>query len=130
LIDAIQQIHKHELLLASALSTGLNQIPGLTLYGPSIDATLRAPTLAFTMDGCTPEEVCKHLGAKGIYAWDGHFYAIRAVEVLDLLEKGGVTRMGVVAYNTQEEVERTIAAVAELAHTISANSSVERQETY
>ena len=76
------------------------------MYGPSFDPPLRAPTVSFTVEGMTAQEVCKMLAAKGVCAWDGHFYAIRAVEALGLSSKGGVTRVGVLMYNTIDEVRR------------------------
>ncbi len=123
IVDAMTQIHGHEMLLAHQLVAGLQDIKGVELYGPSIDQDQRAPTIAFTLDGATPASCCKSLGEKGICAWDGHFYALRAIEVLDLLSSGGVIRMGVVAYNSDEDVARTIDAVQRL------NSKVLRRDS-
>ena len=67
------------------------------------------------MKGKTPEQVCQHLAAKNICAWDGHFYAIRAIEVLGLLEQGGVTRLGISLYNTREEIDFVLAEIARIA---------------
>jgi cysteine desulfurase family protein (TIGR01976 family) len=106
--SAYQLIIRHEKQLALQLYNGLQKIPGVQVIGPSFEMGDRAPTLAFTMPHHTPVEVCKHLANYGIFAWDGHFYAIRATEVMGLLEKGGVTRMGIVIYNTEEEVARTL----------------------
>ncbi|HLF65842.1 MAG TPA: cysteine desulfurase-like protein [Saprospiraceae bacterium] len=103
--NAFAQIRKHEFFLAQKLWNELKSIPGTTLYGQDFDNTLRAPTIAFTLDRMGAESVCRSLAAKGIFAWDGHFYAIRAAEILDLPDKGGVIRMGVVVYNTMEEIE-------------------------
>lgn len=106
LVNAFELIHEHEIRLAEEIHDGLNKIRGVTIYGPTFDAAMRAPTVSFTIDGMTPEEVCRKLAAKGIFAWDGHFYAIRAMEVLGLQSKGGVTRVGVLLYNTADEVRR------------------------
>jgi cysteine desulfurase family protein (TIGR01976 family) len=114
LVSAMSMIHRHEMILAKMLHDGIRDIPKATIYGPSIDLDERAPTLSFSMDGLEPQKVCYELAKKAIYAWDGHFYAIRAVEVLDLEKIGGVTRMGVVAYNTREEIERTLDALRTL----------------
>jgi len=54
------------------------------------------------------------LGKKGIYAWDGHFYAIRPIEVLGLLDRGGVTRLGISMYTTQDEIERTLEVIRKI----------------
>ena len=92
----------------------MRSIPGLTLYGQNFNTGQRAPTIAFTLSGLTPATICKRLGEKGICAWDGHFYAIRAAEILNVLEKGGVVRMGAVVYNTEEEIDDTIDQVSQL----------------
>ena len=60
-------------------------------------------------------EVCRHLAQKNICAWDGHFYAIRAIESLGLLEKGGVTRLGISLYNTKEEMDLVLEEIKKIA---------------
>ena len=74
----------------------------------------RSPTLSFTLEGKTASEVCQQLASRHIYAWDGHFYAIRVCEVLGLMEIGGVTRMGISAYTNEEDIKRTLATLEEL----------------
>ena len=76
---------------------------------------LRAPTVSFTLKNKTAEQVCKALAAENIFAWDGHFYAIRATEVLGLLEKGGVTRMGISIYTTAEEIKTVLETLRKMA---------------
>ncbi|MCF7935823.1 MAG: cysteine desulfurase-like protein [Synergistales bacterium] len=113
-VSAMERIFCYEHELAKTLYSGLATIPGLTLVGPTFDTKRRTPTVSFTLDSFDPIDVCKHLNEKGILAWDGHFYGIRPMEVLGLLDQGGVTRLGISLYNTEEEVQRTIAAVKEL----------------
>ncbi len=108
IINGMGTIQKHERGLAQQLYLGLRDIDGIDIYGPPLKETQRAPTLAFTVENNSPEHICKLLAEKSICAWDGHFYAIRAVEVLGLLAQGGVTRMGICAYNTSEEIEYVI----------------------
>jgi len=115
LISAYQKISAHEYLLASKLYNGLKQISGVNMIGQDFSATSRTPTLSFTLEGKTPTQVCEHLATKNICAWDGHFYAIRAIESLGLLERGGVTRIGISVYNTADEINMTIAEVAKIA---------------
>jgi len=111
LVDAYDVISKHEFALASKLYEGLSKIPGINVIGQDFSSPTRTPTVSFTMEGKTPLHVCEQLASKNIFAWDGHFYAIHAIEVLGLLEKGGVTRMGISMYNTLEEVEFVISEV-------------------
>jgi cysteine desulfurase family protein (TIGR01976 family) len=114
ILNGMHLIRNRELEHFNLLYSGLSKIVGLKIYGPPANETLRAPTLSFTMDGITAGQVCTKLAALGICAWDGHFYAIRAAEVLGLIEKGGVTRMGISVYTTKDEIEMTIKAVSEL----------------
>ena len=55
------------------------------------------------------------LGRQGIFVWDGDFYAQGLIERLGLAESGGVVRLGLVHYNTVEEVERTLEALEGIA---------------
>jgi cysteine desulfurase family protein (TIGR01976 family) len=115
LISAYQSISAREYHLATRLYQGLKPISGVALIGQDFSATSRTPTVSFTVEGKTPWQICEHLAKKNICAWDGHFYAIRAIEVLGLLERGGVTRLGISLYNTEEEVDLTVAEVTKLA---------------
>ena len=111
ILDAYNAIGKHERPLAEKLYNGLKAIAGVKIIGQPFGSTQRSPTISFVKEGMTALQVCQQLSEKNICAWDGHFYAIRAVEVMGLLEKGGVTRMGISAYNTAEEMDTVIEAV-------------------
>jgi cysteine desulfurase family protein (TIGR01976 family) len=111
LVDAYHKISMHEFSLAHKLYTGLNKIEGVRVAGQDFSSTSRTPTLSFTMHGKNPTQVCEQLATKNICAWDGHFYAIRAIETLGLLEQGGVTRLGVSLYNTSEEIDFTLSEI-------------------
>jgi len=114
IIDALSTIQNHERSLAQQLYLGLRDMDGIDIYGPPLKETKRAPTLSFTVEGKRPEQICKALADRSICAWDGHFYAIRAVEVMDLMGQGGVTRMGMAAYNTPEEIDYVIASLNDI----------------
>ncbi|MBK7650442.1 MAG: cysteine desulfurase-like protein [Flammeovirgaceae bacterium] len=115
LIDAYKKISNHEHALASHLYSGLKKISGVTLIGQDFSQPNRTPTLSFTLDGKTPTQVCERLAGENICGWDGHFYAIRAIEALGLLERGGVTRLGISVYNTMEEVNLTLQEIEKIA---------------
>lgn len=115
LVDGFSRISAHEYALAGYLYDGLKKIEGVTPVGQDFSSTSRTPTVSFVMKAKTPEQVCQQLAKKNICAWDGHFYAIRAIEVLGLLELGGVTRLGISLYNTKEEIDVVLAEVAAIA---------------
>lgn len=112
--DAYGQISSHEFSLASRLYHELSDMKKITVVGQDFSSEKRTPTVSFTVKGKSAEEICEALAAENICAWDGHFYAVRAMEVLGLLEKGGVTRMGISLYNTAEEIDQVIKAVKRL----------------
>jgi cysteine desulfurase family protein (TIGR01976 family) len=109
--DGFRHLGAHERELATRLYHGLHKIKGVTIIGPDFDSPYRAPTVSFIMENKTAQQVCAHLALKNICAWDGHFYAQRAIEMLGLLERGGVIRIGMAVYNTREEVDRLLEEV-------------------
>jgi cysteine desulfurase family protein (TIGR01976 family) len=115
LVNALQLIGEHERSLAAAFYEGLQALPGVTIYGQPFGAGQRAPTVSFTIGNLSAEEVCRNLAERGFCTWDGHFYALRAIEVLGLLERGGVTRVGISLYNTADEIARLLAEVKHIA---------------
>jgi cysteine desulfurase family protein (TIGR01976 family) len=85
---------------------------GVTLHGlPTMDG--RVPTFAFSVDGRSPRAVAESLGEREIAVWDGNYYAVEVMEELGLGEAGAV-RAGFVHYNTETEVDRLLATLAEL----------------
>jgi selenocysteine lyase/cysteine desulfurase len=56
-----------------------------------------------------------YLGERGIFTWDGNYYALNLSERLGVETKGGMLRIGLVHYNTAEEVHRLLAVLRDLA---------------
>jgi cysteine desulfurase family protein (TIGR01976 family) len=104
----------YEQPLARRLIEGLEAIPGVKVYGPPAGHA-RTSTVSFTLGGWHAQDVARRLGEMGLLVWDGDFYAMRVVELLGIGDRGGLVRVGLAPYNTASEVERVIAAVAELA---------------
>jgi cysteine desulfurase family protein (TIGR01976 family) len=107
----------YEQPLARHLMAELAETPGVTLYGPPAGHP-RTSTVSFTLDGYTAMEAARILGERGLFVWDGHFYAVRLVERLGLIERGGLIRVGLCPYTTAEELERLVAAVRGLATSV------------
>ena len=112
--DVFQQ-HEHELM--EQLINGLLAIPGITFYGIKDPAKFdqRTPTVAIRLEGCTPRELATLLGERGIFTWDGNYYAINLAERLGVQDSGGMLRIGLTHYNTAEEVERVLTELRALA---------------
>ena len=107
-VSAMGKINAHEQELAKILYSEINGIKKLRIVGPGFETAQRAPTISFVHEKVHPDYICTVLAEQGISAWNGHFYAIRAMEVLGLQEKGGVTRIGLSMYNTLADIERLI----------------------
>jgi cysteine desulfurase family protein (TIGR01976 family) len=113
---AMAAIHAHERGLSTGTLDRLARVPGLHLYGITDPARVeeRVPTFAFTLGGHSPRAIAEHLAARGISAWDGDFYAWELVRNLGLDDGGGLLRIGLVHYNTLEEIDRLVEALLEL----------------
>jgi cysteine desulfurase family protein (TIGR01976 family) len=116
LVAAFEAIRQHEHVLMERLIRGLTGIPGLKLYGISDPKHFahRTPTIAVRIGGHTPLELATKLGERGIFTWDGNYYALNLTERLDVEKSGGFLRIGLVHYNTAEEVDRVIGALREI----------------
>lgn len=110
LLAAYRGIQEYERRLVERLIKGLLEIPGLTLYGIAEPSRFdrRTPTVAVRVEGHTPAELATKLGDHGIFTWEGNYYAINLTERLGVEDKGGMLRIGLVHYNTIEEVERLL----------------------
>jgi selenocysteine lyase/cysteine desulfurase len=112
-------IHEHESALLERLIAGLLKIPGLKIYGITEPARFneRCATLAVRINSHSPLELATKLGDRGFFTWDGNYYALNLTEHLDVEKSGGFLRIGLVHYNTVEEVDRLLAALREIAGT-------------
>jgi len=123
LMTAMVVIQEYERSLSEQLIPHLLEIPGLTLYGitdPSRFAG-RTPTVGLRLAGYTPRELATALGNRGIFTWNGNFYALNLSQRLGVEASGGLLRIGCVHYNTPEEIQRFLQALHELAiHAIAA----------
>ena len=113
LLEAFRTLHERGRAHVERLWTGLGQIPGLTLYGPS-PGVPRTPTVAFTLAGHPAGEVASALARRAVFVSHGDFYATTAVRRL-VPGEDGVVRAGCACYTTSEEVNRLIEAVRSLA---------------
>ena len=120
IVAAFEAIHRHERTLMERLITGLKKIPNLEIYGITDPARFaeRCPTLAVRVEnqtaGQTPLALATKLGEQGFFTWDGNYYALNLTEQLDVEKSGGFLRIGLVHYNTAEEVDRLLAALRKI----------------
>ena len=120
IIAAFEAIHNYEHELMNRLIIGLQQIPKVKIYGITDSSRFfeRCPTLALrvvnqTADQ-TPLALAMKLGDQGFFTWDGNYYALNLTECLDVEKSGGFLRIGLVHYNTIEEVDRLLTALRQI----------------
>ena len=115
--SAYRAIRCHERNLSAHVLRGLAEIRGLRLYGISDPARIdsRCPTFAVRIEGHTPLELATSLGNRGVFTWDGNYYAINLTERLDVEKHGGFLRVGFVHYNTLEEADRVLLELQKIA---------------
>ena len=109
-------IRTYERSLTERMIAGLRAIPGVHVRG-IVDPDRgdeRMPVVSFTLDGMAPADVARRLGDKGVFVWDGDFYAVHVIERLGLTASGGLVRAGLNHYNTADEVDRLLDLVAGL----------------
>ena len=104
-----EAIQSHERELGQRFLDGLPD--DYRLYGPpTMDG--RTPTFALTHPSRSPEKLATEVAKRDIAAWWGNYYALEIMERLELPD--GALRIGLVHYNTLEEVDRLLTALAEL----------------
>ncbi len=101
--------------LFTRLIEGLPAIPGMRIFGITDTKRFeeRCSTLSFRLGESNPTELAAFLGERGIFTWDGNFFALNLTERLGVEKHGGVLRVGLVHYNTAEEVERLLSGLRE-----------------
>jgi cysteine desulfurase family protein (TIGR01976 family) len=110
ILASMAAVEAYEAALFARLIDGLAGLSRVTLYGK---AERRAPTAFFTVAGLAPRAVSVHLASRGVNVWDGDNYAYELCTALGL-EPDGAVRAGLVHYNDASDVDRLLAAVADL----------------
>jgi cysteine desulfurase family protein (TIGR01976 family) len=115
LVSAFGAIGEHEASLLRRLLDGLAGQPRYQVWGITQgDLARRAPTVSLTASDRPARQLAEGLAERGIFTWDGNLYALELAERLGVEQRGGFLRLGLVHYNTAEEVERTLRALGEV----------------
>jgi cysteine desulfurase family protein (TIGR01976 family) len=112
---AMTAIAQYERDLSARLVAGLGALAGVRVHGITAPGECgeRLPTVSVSVPGRSPGELAASLGERGVYVWSGHAYALEVVERLGLAPHG-VLRFGAVHYNTVEEIDRAVGALADV----------------
>ena len=111
---AMDRIRAHERALAARLIDGLQQIPGVKLYGITRPEELerRVPTVSLTWPPHQPETLARWLASHQVFTTNGDHYATELMEKLALVDAGGTLRIGIAHYNTASEVDLVLELLA------------------
>jgi cysteine desulfurase family protein (TIGR01976 family) len=102
-------VQAHERALGERFLGGLTD--DIELYGlETMDG--RVPTFCFNVPGHTPADVASFMAGRELAVWHGNYYALETMRHLGLDD--GAVRAGIVHYNTEDEVDRLLSALAEL----------------
>jgi cysteine desulfurase / selenocysteine lyase len=109
----LEEIHNHEKRLTAKLLEGLQEINGVKIYGPGAHQS-RGGVVSFNVEGLLPHEVALMLDqASGICVRSGHHCCIPLMKHLGL--KYGTVRASLYLYNTDDEIEKLLATLEQIA---------------
>lgn len=115
LVSAFDSIVAYEQVLSEKLIDGLTQIDGLEIVGITDRSRLadRFPTFSIRHPAVSPNEIARQLGEQGICVWSGNYYALEFSRRLGF-EPDGMVRIGLVHYNTIDEIDRLIESLEQI----------------
>lgn len=106
LVNAFEHIRTYERQLCDQLLDGLAALPDIKVWGITDPAqrAQRFATVSITHPRYKSLELAQHLADAGIFVWHGNYYALPLTERIGV-EPDGMVRIGLVHYNTEEEVQ-------------------------
>ncbi|WP_353217462.1 cysteine desulfurase-like protein [Sandarakinorhabdus sp.] len=116
LVAGLAAAQAHETELMRRFLTGIAAVPGVTLHGIANANRLheRVATFTFEIAGRSADAIAADLAGRNIFVWNGYYYAWEPAGVLGLRDRGAV-RVGFTHYNTLDEVDVLIGALADIA---------------
>jgi cysteine desulfurase family protein (TIGR01976 family) len=112
LVAAYAAMQDHAITLGQRF---LKRLPETaTVFGITDDLTARTPTFAIELEGLSARRLATELGDRGIYVTDGNYYAVEVMNALHRAD-GGLVRIGFLHYTTEDEVDRLLDALGDLA---------------
>jgi cysteine desulfurase family protein (TIGR01976 family) len=104
-------VSRYEDVLFDRLDSALRAMAHVQVLG---SPQYRTPTLSFTVSRMRPRQVAGELARRGVCAWDGDFYSRELFDAIGVNETGGAVRLGLMHYNTVDEVDHVIDSVSAL----------------
>jgi cysteine desulfurase family protein (TIGR01976 family) len=108
ILASMAAAHAYELELFDRLLDGLRSVRVLPAPAGG------CPTVSFRVEGQHPARTAELLGDRKICVFAGDYYAAEYFTAMGLRESGGGVRAGIYHYTTADDVDRLVAAVAEV----------------
>ena len=113
--SAFSAIQSRESDLAHQFMNELGVLTNVRVAGvQEANANERVGTFGLVVPGRRPAILARALGEKGIYTWNGNFYAQGVIEHLGLALDDGLLRIGLMHYNTSGEIQRCLEQLVRL----------------
>jgi len=104
-------VSRYEDVLFDRLDGALRAMAHVQVLG---SPQYRTPTLSFTVSRMRPRQVAGELARRGVCAWDGDFYSRELFDAIGVNETGGAVRLGLMHYNTVDEVDHLVDSISAL----------------
>ncbi len=112
-VAAMELIDEYESPLAEKIAEEISQLESTRVYRPPTTFPSTS-TVSFVDQNLSSREIAAELGDRGIFVWNGDFYATTLVERLGEADSGGLVRIGLAPYNTDAEVDRLLASIKDI----------------
>ena len=103
----MDRVLAHEQAVVGYALERLTEIPGITIYGPK-DPAHRGGVVSFTLDDIHPHDVASILDEENVAVRAGHHCAQPLMASLGVV---ATTRASFYVYNTEDDVDRLVAAL-------------------
>jgi cysteine desulfurase family protein (TIGR01976 family) len=113
ILKAFAAMHEWEQPVDRLLREGVAGLSGVTVVGPAIAGENSVPTVSFAHARIGSDEIARRVNARGFGVRNGNMYAVRLLRALGIPEDPGVVRVSAVHYNTVEEANRLLEALAD-----------------
>jgi cysteine desulfurase family protein len=110
----VERLRDHAQALSQRLRAGLEQIPGVRLFGPA-EPSQRVGVTSLVLEGYDPQELAVALDAqRRIQARAGLHCAPRMHKALGTLASGGTLRFSVGPFNNETQIDSVVETVRQL----------------
>jgi cysteine desulfurase/selenocysteine lyase len=103
----MDRVLAHEQAVVGYALERLSEIPGITIYGPN-DPALRSGVVSFTLQDIHPHDIASILDEENVAVRAGHHCAQPLMASLGVV---ATTRASFYVYNTEDDVDRLVAAL-------------------